>query len=397
MTGLSPWEHGALYGERATLRPELQTLAEALRERGYATTAYRSNYWTRRELGYAQGFDVFVPLRRAYRAQRELAGLRGGRTFVWIDLPAPSAPYVRDEEDERRVREALGAGHLPATLPRRLTPADLAMHFDPASGLTEERRRELWALYLMSVSSADRLLGVFFEALRQSGQWDDTLLVVTSTHGTVFGEYGRVGAGGSLGRRLIEVPLVLKLPLRSPQSLRTIPSERPALHRVFSTLVEAAGGKPVPAALPSLWREAAPGVLSELYRDNGRNHFSWLRGRRQLLWSVRFAPDEPEFLAAGMVLQGLRPSESLDDPVDEILARLDAALERRHPLYGSGEGPVLQLVEWTTEGTERSAGGDASEELQELAAELESSWCSRATGDLSLPATPCPVRDASRR
>lgn len=392
MTGLSPWQHGALYGERAVLRPELVTMAEALAKVGYATEAYRANYWTRREFGYAQGFGQFTPIRRAERARRELSGLGAGPTFVWLDLPEPSPPYLWQAESERQVRQLAGDSKLPDELPRRVESADLEPYFDPNRPLSAERRRQFWALYLMSVSTADRMLGELLETLRQSGAWNDTLLVVTSTHGTAFGEDGRVGAGGSLDRSLIEVPLIIKLPARSAP-LRLAVGERPALHRLFSTVVEAVGGKPVPASLPSLFRHTTDGVLSELYRDNGKNHFSWVRGDRQLVWSVRFAPDEPRFFDARLVLQGLRSPQILKESAAAIFGRLDASFRRRHPLYGSGEQPELDLFEWTAHGR---LPLDEPRLRSELALELEAAWCRRA-GELTPPAVSCPVLGAWRR
>ncbi len=49
-------------------------------------------------------------------------------------------------------------------------------------------------------------------ALKHSGQWSKTLLVVTADHGEEFGENGQIAHGGNLGHVLVEVPLVIKLP-----------------------------------------------------------------------------------------------------------------------------------------------------------------------------------------
>lgn len=393
MTGLSPWQHQALYGARAQLSKDRLTLAEALRQVGFTTSAFRSNYWTRPEFGYAKGFSTYSPLRQGYRAKRQLEGLGGGATFVWLELAEPSPPYIRTAEAEKALRRATIPGGVPEVLPEQLGLAELEPYFDPARVLPDDLRREFWSLYLMSVATGDRWLGTYLSALRESGQWAHTLLVVTSTHGTAFGEYGRVGAGGGLGRHLIEVPLIIKMPAEAPRRLRLAAGSRPALRRVWATIVEAAGGRPVPAAAPSLFRDVEDGALSELYFDNGSNHFSWVRGDRQVSRSIRFAPPEPEFFAARMVLEGLLPPAALDEPAANVLERLDRAFRHRHPFYGEGGTPEVQLLTWTAVG---SIPDDDAAESAVLSRELEKAWLAGAV-DVTPAAGAPPGPDASRR
>src|SRR6185436_71309 len=121
-----------------------------------------------------------------------------------------------------------------------------------------------------------------------------TLLVVTSIHGEEIGDHGQILHGGNLGRAGLEVPLVIKLPRSSRLRLRPPATQRVATARIWATLVEAVGGEPPPAAAPSLFRDAPPEVLSELYLTNGTNRFSLLEtaadGDLQLLQESRFAP-----------------------------------------------------------------------------------------------------------
>jgi arylsulfatase A-like enzyme len=59
-----------------------------------------------------------------------------------------------------------------------------------AAPVDPDAMRRLRAQYLGMVSEADHQLGRVFDALRSLGQWNDTLIVVTSDHGEQLGDHG---------------------------------------------------------------------------------------------------------------------------------------------------------------------------------------------------------------
>jgi hypothetical protein len=284
-TGLNPWKHQVLVPRAPRLRSELVTLPEALAALGYRTTGFAGGPWLGATQGYRQGFDVLRPLRRRGRTVRgQLRGVERERDFVWIHLPHPCPPWQRRDWllDDEQTR--LG-------LPREVLPEELEVYLDPGVRPGPAELERLRALYRNNVAWADVHLGRFLEALRESGHWEQTLVVVTSTHGEELGEEGRVGEGGSLARALLEVPLVVKLPRGFGRSLAVPPEQRVATARLFSTLVQAAGGETPPGVAPSLFDRRAPrGVLSELYDLDDSNLFSLVEGDDQLVWRYRLAP-----------------------------------------------------------------------------------------------------------
>lgn len=284
-TGLDPWKHQVLVPSAPGLRPELVTLPEALAALGYRTTGFAGGPWLGATQGYRQGFDVLRPLRRRGRAVRgQLRDVERERDFLWIHLPHPCPPWQRRDWllDDQEAR---------LDLPREVLPEELEVYLDPDVQPGPAELERLRALYRNNVAWADVHLGRFLEALRESGHWEQTLVVVTSTHGEELGEEGRVGEGGSLARTLLEVPLVVKLPRGFGRSLAVPPEQRVATARLFSTLVEAAGGKAPPGVAPSLFDPRAPqGVLSELYDLDDSNLFSLVEGDDQLLWRSRLVP-----------------------------------------------------------------------------------------------------------
>ena len=72
-------------------------------------------------------------------------------------------------------------------------------------------RREYMQAYHACISFIDAQIGVVLDALKQSGQWDNTIVVLTSDHGYLLGEkfmWGKVMLFETCDR----VPLVIRVP-----------------------------------------------------------------------------------------------------------------------------------------------------------------------------------------
>lgn len=334
MTGLDPWKHQMIDPERPHLRRTLPTLAETLHALGYHTFAYRSGRWTRPQSGLARGFERFDDLERGGRAAGHLQSLGAGAAFLWIHLRRPQAPYERRDDLLSRLG---GSG---GQLPERIDLATLERYANPASPPSASEAAGVAALYRLGVAWTDEQVGRFLDALQKSGQWDRTLIAVTSTQGQMLGEGGDWGAGSSLHRRALEVPLLIKLPRSPGPAIAAAAGSRVAAARLWATLVEAAGGEAPPATAPSLFRpEEGSGALSELYRGDGFNQLSFVLGDEQLLWTTPFA--------AG-------------------------AFPVTPPLTGAAESaPRLELLRWTSGGVERV---DDPARRDALAARLAARW-----------------------
>lgn len=367
-TGFQPWSVQTWSGDRAVLRDDLVTLPEALKAKGYRTAGFRSNHWLQKAYGYHQGFDLFQYLGEGRRAERYLEALKGGRQFVWIHILPPHAPYIR----RNYLLDHLSGA--PSDLPEKVRPLDLEPYFDPAVPLPPEKEKVLRAMYALNAAYADDMLGRMLAALRKSGQWDQTLLVVTADHGEEFGECGQIAHGGNLGRQLVEVPLMIKLPAGFQRPLTLQPGKRAATVRVRATLLEAAGWQPEKGTASSFFQPGSQdaGVLSELYMGNGVNRFSYVEGDRQLLWESRFSGNEPEYYRARFQGIGGKPEPPLAEPYDVIFGRLEAAFARTLPLTGlPGEPPRLTLWRWTETGSERV---DDRQEIERMARRLRGAW-----------------------
>jgi arylsulfatase A-like enzyme len=343
-TGLQPWRHGSWHGERPELASKVETLAEGLKQAGYRTRAFRSNEWLTRNLGYDQGFDEFRDLYgTGDLAESALRRLGGGPEFIWIHVLPPHAPYLR----HKSLFDRLDA--IPQGLPEAVDTAELEAYFDPEIPLPDDQRDRFWALYQLHVAHADRSIGRLLDAIRTSGHWDETLLVVTADHGEEFGESGQIAHGGNLDRVLIEVPLLIKL----PRSLDRTLTPRPWMGnlRVFATLLDAVGAQVPPEVEPSLFENDPRPALSELYLIDGVNTVSLVDAGEQVIRRARFHENEPEFFRARRLGITRDPTAVTKEHPVAIFDRVSRAFAATPPLSAADGQPVsAEHVSWEDRG-----------------------------------------------
>ena len=86
--------------------------------------------------------------------------------------------------------------------------------------LVDERDlREFRACYYGMISELDACLGRLFEALKRSGQWDNTLIVFTSDHGEHLGDHYLLGKSHYFDAAL-RVPLIIRDPAPAADATR---------------------------------------------------------------------------------------------------------------------------------------------------------------------------------
>jgi arylsulfatase A-like enzyme len=257
-----------------------RTLAEILREAGYATAAVVAGPWMKRPFGLAQGFDHYDESGLATSDGRRadsvtdaallwLDGARGRDFLLFLNYYDPHGPYDPPEPFAHAFR--------PQGAPR------------PAGLPTGD---ELQALYDAEILYMDHHLGRLFDGLRARGLFERALIVVTADHGELLGEHGRLGHGQTLTQPELQIPLLVKAPGPEPARGR---SEAPiqltdvmsmVLARVgLAATAEAQGAlpprrnHPVVAEVDPLpfqspdggWRALFDGSLKFLWNSKGRH------------------------------------------------------------------------------------------------------------------------------
>lgn len=107
--------------------------------------------------------------------------------------------------------------------------------------LTPEAVQELRSVYLGLASEVDEHIGTVMHYLRQSGQYDDTLIVVTSDHGEMLGDHHMWGKITMFDGAL-RIPLIIRDP-RSPERAGSTVSELTESIDISPTLLDWIGHK----------------------------------------------------------------------------------------------------------------------------------------------------------
>ena len=81
-----------------------------------------------------------------------------------------------------------------------------------AGYLTDAELRHVQALYAGEITLVDKWIGRLIGEVRQLGLMDQTMIVVTTDHGTYNGDHGLVGKNRTLYRCLSHVPMIVRHP-----------------------------------------------------------------------------------------------------------------------------------------------------------------------------------------
>jgi len=124
----------------------------------------------------------------------EWLGEKDGGWFAHLSYLRPHPPYAAAGEFARMYDPADVAMPIPATERERRHPLhEIALSVRAsAAPASEEDMRILRAQYYGMISEVDFQLGRVFQALDDRGEWDDTLIVITSDHGEQLGDHGLI-------------------------------------------------------------------------------------------------------------------------------------------------------------------------------------------------------------
>jgi arylsulfatase A-like enzyme/Flp pilus assembly protein TadD len=189
LLGLTSLVHGVNENVKSVVSKEFVTLAEALKNKGYATAAFVSAFPLDSRFGLNRGFDVYddhypsvlgpgldYAERKAEKtitAALAWLSLQKGKWFCWVHLWDPHAPYSPPE------------------------PYSSQFSRDPYSG---------------EVAYVDAELGKLLDALEKKGWIGKTLVILTGDHGESLGEHGEQTHSYFAYNSTIWVPLIMAGP-----------------------------------------------------------------------------------------------------------------------------------------------------------------------------------------
>ena len=181
--------------------------------------------------------------------------------------------------------------------------------------ITDDQWRRVLTSYLALITFVDHEVGRLLDALRDTGAYDDTIIVFTSDHGCMAGAQGTVGLGVGLGyEEVYNIPLIIRAP--GMTDARLDPDTLVSLVDIAPTLLDLAGLEPLPdcqgrslrpvlegTADPDEWREAYAEFYSQrffytqrlVWHDDWKFVFS--PGGIDELYNLADDPDERRNLA----------------------------------------------------------------------------------------------------
>ncbi len=319
MTSLTPLAHGIDPSDATQLPDARVTLAEALREQGYATAAFVDAGFMMGHYGFAQGFDRYddaggrfaaiLPKVEAWLGERAVPPAAGAAPpfFLFVhsyDIHSETEqrsyecpgdyPDLYTEGLDRSFdgcRDGLCASEFLERANAKLEAGELA----PSQVLTPAQVEYTVALYDGCINYADAQVGRLLETLRNMGLLEKSVVVVTSDHGEEFLEHGRLihlqNGYDEIGR----IPLILRFP--KPLGLAGVRVRHlAAMVDLAPTLLAIVGAPPLAQAqgvslLPAiLWDDPVRDDLHMYYvlRTPTHKYFHW----KQQLFHMGDDPQE---------------------------------------------------------------------------------------------------------
>jgi arylsulfatase A-like enzyme len=286
LTGRLPLD----YGGHWYLDDDQPTFAQAFNQHGYHTGAIHSNPYVSARRNFDRGFDrfeedvvAFEPdeglegapeklLRLASRAARifsrtpytpaeavnedmlSFVGDADSPWFLWTQYMDVHGPYLGG--DDFSYRNKFRAEWLWRKAAVR----------DPDS-ITDAEHEELRTNYRREVEYLDGAIGNLLEELDDSGEIQNTFVVLTADHGDEFYEHGRYGHGNLPYDELTHVPLIIRPPAESDLPQGETVDELVRCMDILPTLIDAIG-----ASLSEQHQERLAGeTLLPLVRGQGRD------------------------------------------------------------------------------------------------------------------------------
>ncbi|MBI3400715.1 MAG: sulfatase-like hydrolase/transferase [Acidobacteria bacterium] len=185
LTGRYPFQHGVRDNSGYRLAPDARTAATVLKRAGYATAAFVAAFPLHSRFGLNQGFDVYddrfgetraptefvMPERPATAVvalAREWLASQHGRSFTWVHVFDPHAPY------------------------RPPPPYDAQYASRP---------------YYGEVAATDAALAPLLDDVRRSAK--PALVIVTGDHGEALGDHGEDTHGIFAYESTLRIPLII--------------------------------------------------------------------------------------------------------------------------------------------------------------------------------------------
>jgi arylsulfatase A-like enzyme len=250
-TGRDAAEHGVQH-PKARLSDQIPTLAEVFQKANYRTRGWHEGAYVAASFGFDKGFESYTENPRVSMVREGLPQVldwikarKDEPYFLFFHTYAAHAPYggyerYHLEHPERKLpnpkrlqllRDQVGKDKKQSPKRREivqrqnalinyfLEPNDAPIGFDfrvgsefPGSRHFKMDIAQMKRSYRQRIREVDHAIGQMRATLEQLGEWEHTLLVVTSDHGEAFFEHGFERHDFLPFNEVIKVPLIISYP-----------------------------------------------------------------------------------------------------------------------------------------------------------------------------------------
>jgi arylsulfatase A-like enzyme len=211
----SQGEHGENFGAAqisqnvSVLNKSAVTIAEILRDNGYATAGFTGGGYTHSFFGFSKGFDTY---------HDNAGGIKtvNFEIFDWLkkNTGKPFFIFTHFFDVHYPFTVIPPYGNMFGTYKSNVN-VDRQFEIDVNSGkrkLNKEDINRLVSLYDGGIFYTDRQLGLLFDMLKKMGCYDNTIIILTSDHGEGFMEHDLIAHADIMYNEVMRIPLIIRWP-----------------------------------------------------------------------------------------------------------------------------------------------------------------------------------------
>jgi arylsulfatase A-like enzyme len=219
MTSLYPSFHGVT-GKNYPLADKHATLAELLLQSGFRTAAFTDGAWLRPHFGFKKGFEYYfsewIGIAKILPLVKNWLDKNKSRPFfLFIHCYDIHAPYATGKPPyDTMFHDFTYTGTLTPTLETLQAAAEWKIP------TTDEDVRHFVAMYDGGIRYTDTKIGEFLSYLKETGLYDQSLIIITSDHGEEFKEHGSFQHWRLYYRPELHVPLMMHIPSYPAKGIR---------------------------------------------------------------------------------------------------------------------------------------------------------------------------------
>lgn len=221
------WPHELKAGWLTPLDDRFPTIAEILRQNGYNTAGFVANhFYTTRQSGLDRGFTHYedIAINPAEILRSSLLGQAATGLFLrgrYVFQPERSTHRKSAAEISTSFINWIDQSeHRPWFAFLNLFDAHKPYRVPASFARTGPGAQKHADGYEETIRFIDAELGKLLDTLKQRGELDNTLIIITSDHGEQFGRHHLFGHGNSLYQSVMRVPLLIRYPPRVPAGAR---------------------------------------------------------------------------------------------------------------------------------------------------------------------------------